>query len=159
MECYPPSSLLECRGSLINPPHDVHDSLTEAILGQLHVSPQEGHSESPNNPHSADTAEAYANCNLLTDISLTQDSEEEQDAPSTSGHSVQSILKGLQPNREKPSKDRSMRFATGEMALDKEIPPEHDIITHQFWAVLSTDALVQVAKVFLLSQIIYISRC
>lgn len=62
---------------------------------------------------------------------------------------MNTLLKGIQPYHEKPSKDRSKRFATSDLPFNNEIPESHDVKLFQYWT----------AKVFLLSQIIYLSKC
>ena len=90
----------------------------------------------------ADIEQAYAN--YVTDGLITL---EGTGNPTT--NSMNTLLKGIQPYREKPSKDRSKRFATSDLPFNNEIPESHDFKLFQYWT----------AKVFLLSQIIYLSEC
>ena len=48
---------------------------------------------------------------------------------------VTSLLKDLQPHREWPSKDRSKRFATGDMPSDVDVPEHHDLREFDYWAI------------------------
>ena len=97
----------------------------------------------------ADIEQAYAN--YVTDGLATLD-----DDPST--NSVNSLLKGIQPYREKPSKDRSKRFATNDLPFDSDTPESHDVQVFQYWTVFPTIKSVRSAKVFLLGQVIYLSE-
>lgn len=89
----------------------------------------------------------------MTDVSYC----DVNDNTSTTTASVSTLLTGLQPYREKPSKDRSKRFATGNLPFDKDIPESHDIQKYQYWSLLPNKS-IRPAKVFLLGQIIYISE-
>ena len=78
------------------------------------------------------------------------------DDPDTS--SVNTLLKGMQPYREKPSKDRSRCFATGDLPFNSDTPESHDVQVFQYWIVFPTNKLMRAAKVFLLGQVIYLSE-
>ncbi len=67
-------------------------------------------------------------------------------------------LKQAQPYRERPSKDRSRRFMVGELPLDHVVNDEHNLITNQFWTIHPSNTVLQSAKVFLLSHILYIAE-
>ena len=69
-----------------------------------------------------DTDSAHAN--FITDICA------EDDQP-VSRKNIRSILKGLQPYRERPSKDRSRRFIAGDLPFDQSVPSEHDLYNYQ----------------------------
>ena len=97
-------------------------------------------------------AEAYAN--LLTDTSL----DEIQNECTVSAKQVQSMLKDLQPYREKPSKDRSKRFAAGELPLNAEVDTSYDVQNYQYWTIYPNNPAIKSANVFILSQIIHISE-
>lgn len=134
-------------------PTSVHDSLIEAVLPACDDTAREVLA------CEEDTAEAYANLIIDTDINHREsDTSSEHDTPSESRQDTHVLLKALQPYREKPSKDLSKRFAAGEIALDKAIPSEHDVATQQIWTIFPTNPLMRKAKVFLLGQIIYISE-
>lgn len=64
------------------------------------------------------------------------------------------LLKGLQPHREAPNKNRGKRFAAGEIISDK---PLHilgnNVEELQFWTVHPTSQVLRKAKVFLLGRI------
>ena len=64
------------------------------------------------------------------------------------------LLKGLQPQREVPSKDRGKRFAAGDLAGNKPLHiPGNEVQELQFWTVFPTSQALRNAKVFLLGQI------
>lgn len=65
------------------------------------------------------------------------------------------LLKDLQPHREKPSKDRSRRFAAGELYADKQIPDDHDVTQLSFWTNYPSKHAVRDVKC-LLGQVICI---
>lgn len=52
-------------------------------------------------------------------------------APSASA-SFNMLLTGLQPYREKPSKDRAKRFVTAKLLFDKETPNSDNIRKYQY---------------------------
>ena len=133
-----------------------HDKLITCILGPLPNSPPASPPNSTSDQLSqADTDEAYAN--LITDLSPITNPE--SPVPTNKKTTVvQSLLKGMQPYREKPSKDRSRRFAAGQIPFDKEPAVEHNVKCHDFWAIFPTDKIVKSAKVFLLGQLLYISE-
>ena len=78
------------------------------------------------------------------------------DNPDTSF--VNTLLKGMQPYREKPSKDRSRRFATGDLKFDSNTPESPDVQVFQYWIVFPTNKLMHAAKVFLHGQVVYLSE-
>ena len=63
------------------------------------------------------------------------------------------LLKDLQPYREKPSKDQLKWCAVGELHADKQLPEDYDIREHSYWTVYPKKA-VKDAKYFLLRQIV-----
>ena len=70
-----------------------------------------------------------------------------------------SILRDLQPHREHPSKDRSKRFAAGDLHRDAAIPENHDdVVEFHYWAVMPLTKLLKAAKVFILGQVVYLSN-
>ena len=89
------------------------DNQIDKVLGSETIVPN------PNSTQShftnSDIAEAYAN--FITDVAVT----ESDDVLPPSPKRVQMCLKDLQPYREKPSKDRSKRFAVGDLPLTSEI--------------------------------------
>ena len=119
------------------------DSIISPIVGPITES-------SLNNTHTRpDVEQAYAN--YVTDVSYDMD-----DSTRTTPTSVSKLVSGLQPYREKPSKDRTKCFATGNLPFDRDIPESHDR-KHQHWSLLPNKA-IRSAKVFLLCQIMYISE-
>ena len=86
----------------------------------------------------------HALANLITDINLTDQSSLSEDDPVSNGSierdgrkvKVASLLKNLQLYREQPSKDRSKRFAAGDMQGNMAVPEHHDLVEFQYWAVL-----------------------
>lgn len=71
---------------------------------------------------------------------------------------VTSLIKDLQPHREKPSKDRAKIFATGDIASDLPVPDHHDLQEFQYWAILPLVNELRAAKLFIVGQIVYISE-
>jgi len=64
------------------------------------------------------------------------------------------LLKGLQPHREVPNKNRGKRFAAGDIAGDRPLhEPGNSIEELQFWLVNPVSQTLQKAKVFLLGRI------
>ena len=64
------------------------------------------------------------------------------------------LLKGLQPQREIPNKNRGKRFAAGELVTNKPLHIEgNDVEELQFWTVYPTPQAFKKAKVFLLGRI------
>ena len=64
------------------------------------------------------------------------------------------LLKDLQPHREKPSKDQLKWCAVGELHADKQLPEDHDVREHSYWTVYPSKKAVKYAKYFLLRQIV-----
>ena len=124
------------------------DCLIDRILGPSNTVPV----THPDDQNGSNIADAYAN--LLTDTSL----DEIQDECTVSAKQVQSMLKDLQPYREKPSKDRSKRFAAGELPLNAEVDTSYDIQNYQYWTIYPNNPAIKSANVFILSQIIHISE-
>ena len=97
----------------------------------------------------ADIEQAYANYVMDGVVTIGDD-------PDTK--SVNTLLKGMQPYREKPSKDRSRRFATGDLKFDSNTPESPDVQEVQYWTVFPTNKLMHAAKVFLHGQVVYLSE-
>ena len=95
------------------------DILVEKILGSTTNTTSASNADSTQLTY-PDIAEAYAN--FLTDVTVM----ECDDITSPSSKQVNTFLKDLQPYREKPSKDRSRRFAAGDLPLNSEA--EHHMI-------------------------------
>ena len=127
---------------------DLQDAM-DSILGPAPEVPLPSPSQDEYTLTNADIEQAYAN--YVTDGLVTLD-----DDPSI--NSVNTLLKGIQPYREKPSKDRSKRFAAGNLPFDTEVLESHDVQIYQYWTVLPTNKFVRSANVFLLGQIIYLSE-
>ena len=72
-------------------------------------------------------AQAYTN--YLNDILP------EADTSACSSTISNTHIKCLQPHRERPSKDRSKRFAAGDLPLDSIPSSLHDLWLYQFWTV------------------------
>ena len=68
---------------------------------------------------------------------------------------IRSVLKGLQPYREKPSKDRSKRF---DIPFNSTISEEHNLVNYSYWCINCMTSSLQSAKVFLLGQILCIPQ-
>ena len=71
-----------------------------------------------------------------------------------------SYLRGLQPQREKPSKDRSRRFAAGGLRGNEGLPidDDHQLQEFQFWMLFPNSTSYRNAKIFLLGQIVVLLR-
>ena len=65
------------------------------------------------------------------------------------------LLKGLQPHKEAPNKNRGKRFAAGEISSDRPLlhMPGNSIEELQFWSVYPTSQALRKARVFLLGRI------
>ena len=64
------------------------------------------------------------------------------------------LLKGLQPHREVPNKNRGKRFAAGEIISDRPLHVLGNSIEElQFWSVYPTSQALRKARVFLLGRI------
>lgn len=121
----------------------LHDKLISFLLGPV---PQPCASNTSEEP---ELASAFAN--LLTDLTVSDDDQ------LVSKRNVRKVLKGLQPYREKPSKDRAKRFAAGELPLNSPISEEHDLLLYSYWCVRCTTCL-ESAKLFLLGQVLCITQ-
>ena len=67
---------------------------------------------------------------------------------------VTSVLSSLQPQREKPSKDRGKRFAAGALIFNKTVAADDTSVSEfQFWTLNPNSAGLRAAKIFLLGQI------
>ena len=64
------------------------------------------------------------------------------------------LLKGMQPYRERPSKDRRKRFWVSNIYGDSSVPDSHDVCTYQFWAIIPQNRMIAKAKCFVLEQIV-----
>ena len=145
------------------PNEDIFMKPIEAELGPIQEIPVP--ESSIVNPHE-ESHQALAN--LLVDTHLISYQDTHLSTPSTSkgllpspsGVSVHvtSLLKDLQPQREKPSKDRARRFAAGDMPSDVCIPTEDEVQEFQYWALNPEKKALQKAKVFLLGRIIVILK-
>ena len=95
---------------------DEIDSVISSILGPIHTTESVDTSSSVHSMP-ADIEQAYGN--FVTDVSL--DSDDNSSITCTTKE-VSKLLTGMQPFRERPSKDRWKRFATGDLPFDKQIP-------------------------------------
>ena len=121
----------------------LHDQLIDSSLGPLTQPSAVNVSVDP------ELASVYAN--LLTDLVLNNDEP-------ILRKNIRSVLKGLQPYREKPSKDRSKRFAAGDIPFNSTISEEHDLVNYSYWCIKCMTSSLQSAKVFLLGQVLFISQ-
>jgi len=118
-------------------------------------------------PQSSDYQQALAN--LLLDISPVS-SESTGISPDTTSScatvnsgkivcdgkplSVTSLLRGLQPHREKPSKDRGKRFAAGELSGNLPLHIDgNEVEVLQYWTLFPSSQALKTAQIFLLGQI------
>ena len=88
-------------------------------------------------------------CNLLMDIDL-----ERYDGAINPTKHASTVLKHLQPYREKPSKDRGKRFHCGSLYGDAEKPENHDIELFEFWAIKPTSKVLCRAHFFSLDKLL-----
>ena len=124
------------------------------------VSNEETESSNSPNPNSTpDTHQALAN--YLVDIMpLTIDKDQSLSYKGKvfnfEGEQIRAttLLKGLQPNREAPNKNRGKRFATGEISSNKPLHVSGNSIEElQFWSVHPTSQALRKARIFLLGRI------
>ena len=129
--------------------------LIDAVLGKDPIS---GNSEPIRQDLAySDIAEAYAN--LITDVTVTESDQSSVDSSPLSPQRIHSLIKGMHPDRQRPSKDSSKRFAAGELPFSAAPDPAYDVKNHQYWAVHATERVLRNEKVVvLLSQIVYISE-
>ena len=89
------------------------------------------------------------NLRLLSDVRITDTLPA---SPMLSQASTtKCLLKGMQPYRERPSKDRRKRFC---VSGDSSVPDSHDVCTYQFWAITPQNKMIAKAKCFVLGQIV-----
>lgn len=150
-----PSELKVLSKSAQIPSTDTSNVVDQLIKARLGPTPDP-------DTHGENNSEQYqqAIANLITDINITDQNATvahgcvEQNGRKTK---VASILRDLQPHRERPSKDRATRFAAGDMLRDMAIPEIHNIIEFQYWAILPLQKNLKAAKVFVLGQIVFVS--
>ncbi len=120
-----------------------HEELISTLLGPVvNTTPANDYNVLP------ETNSAYAN--LITDIST-------DDAEVLLEKKIRSVLKGLQPYRERPSKDRSTRFAAGQLAFNQTPSHENNVANYSYWCIKPLNSNLS-AGVFLLGQIVYICQ-
>lgn len=128
-----------------------YNNLMELILG-----PKPAHETHPCNsnaqsPTDHDVNEASANLIMdMEDISSDTATVRTPDIPT--------LLKNSQPYRERPSKDRSRRFIVNDLPFNTLPDCEHDIAKEQFWTIFPSESALRSAKLFLLSNISFISE-
>ena len=143
-------------GSTANLPEDIHSKLIEHVLGPIRDK------ESDGTKANFDVHEEVqqAASTLIADMTIEPrvDVEIKGQVIEVEGTkvSVTTILKDLQPHCEHPSKDRSKRFAAGDLFADKEIPSEHNIAEYQYWAIYPGNKYLCNMRTFLLGQILCI---
>jgi len=141
--------------------HDVNivmgDFISDIITRELGISG----SELPNPDNSIPDESNQALANYLVDI-MPSTIDKDQSLPykgkvfDSKGEQIRAttLLKGLQPHREAPSKNRGKRFAAGEIISDKPLYVlGNNIEELQFWSVYPTSQVLRKAKVFLLGRI------
>ena len=133
-------------------------TLDEPLNG---VNDQSQNSEESLLEHENEHRQALAN--MLLDVAISDDSESNDNATTslfTKGklmchnkavHAT-SILKGLQPQWQKPSKDRGKRFAAGDLLGNRQTN-ENEIQELQFWTLYPQSKVLKSAKLFLLGKI------
>ena len=132
---------------------NLFERLITSVLGPISNVTNANNDSSQNQTATADVGTAIAN--LLSDISLCS-SDEDVPQVDTRGN-VTKALKLLQPHRERPSKDRSKRFAAGELHGDKVPHIDHDVIEFDYWLIQSPVTAVRESKLFLLGQILFMT--
>ena len=70
---------------------------------------------------------------------------------------VNQVLKCLQPHREQPSKDRSKRFAAGDLPGDRIPHEQHNVRDIDYWLIMPSVSLHGKAKCFLLVQVLFMT--
>ena len=135
------------------------DFISDAITKELGVTGPGTESYSPDNSIPDDSNQALAN--YLVDITPST-VDKDQSLPykgkvfDSKGEQIRAItlLKGLQPHREVPNKNRGKRFAAGEIVSDKPLHVLGNSIEElQFWSVHPTLQALRKAKIFLLGRI------
>ena len=98
--------------------------------------------------------------NMLLDVAISDDNDNATTSLFTKGKLIcynkavhaTSILKGLQPQREKPSKDKGKHFAAGDLLGNRQTT-ENETQELQFWTLYPQSKVLNSAKLFLLGQI------
>ena len=135
------------------------DFISDLITRELGVSSSETELSNPSNSIPDDSNQALAN--YLVDIMpLTIDKDQSLSYKGkvfdSQGEQIRAttLLKGLQPHREAPNKNRGKRFAAGEISSDRPLHmPGNSIEELQFWSVYPTSQALRKARVFLLGRI------
>ena len=83
-------------------------------------------------------------CNLISDVNM--DTIDQHSA------NASSLLRDLQPHKEKPSKDRSRRFHCGGLFGDQATPANHDVSSFDFWAIHPSKNLLRKLRYFLIGK-------
>ena len=142
---------------------DTDTLVTQIISARLGPTPQ----QDPVSNGQCDQEYCHALANFITDIDISDCSSRSPDDTQVSHGSLErdgitkkvvSLLKDLQPHRERPSKDRSKRFAAGNRPSDMSKPEHHDLQEFDYWIVLPIQKQLQAAEVFILGQVVYISE-
>ena len=145
-----------------NQPVDTESIISQIVLARLGPAQENNYTQ-----ESGSDEYHLALSHLITDINITDFyAGETSDQTVVEGcvdcngerKHVSSLLKDLQPHRERPSKDRAKRFAAGDISSDQPIPAHHDLQEFQYWATLPMKTELQAAKVFVLGQVVYISE-
>ena len=156
--------LITERSQQVNiPGEEAYGTLINHLLGPVPASDNDTSATSASDTESEHT-EGYDEAlgTLVTDISLQNNYtgtlnsgrlQTDETGQSTSQVCVSTLLKDLQPHREKPSKDQdwSRRFAAGELYTDEQIPDDH-VTELSFWTIYPSKQAVRDAKCFLLGQ-------
>ena len=109
--------------------------------------------QSPSNTPLQEEEYREALANMLIDIELPGISNTSTVRDISNTSTVRSVLRGLQPQREVPNKNRGKRFATGELAANVSNIAGHSVEEFQFWTVYPTSSGLVDAKIFLLAQV------
>ena len=160
-------NLIKELGQNINvPEEDVYERLIEHVLGPIPVLDNDSVASSSSSDKQQTMGYEESLGSLVSDISLqavypgTVNQGQLQECTSSDGADnsnskvcVSKLLKDLQPHREKPSKDRSRRFAAGELHADKQLPEDHSVREHSFWTVYPSKQVLRDVKVFSLGEV------
>ena len=84
-------------------------------------------------------------CNLISDVNM--DTIDQHSA------NASSLLRDLQPHKEKPSKDRRRRFHGGGLYGDQATPANHGVSSFDFWAIHPSKNLLRKLRYSLIGKI------
>lgn len=107
---------------------DTKSAVEQIISSRLGPIPDSGDSVELTQLSQQSEEYEQALANLITDINQDYRVSNGVIEHNNKKTKVTSILRDLQPHREHPSKDRSKRFAAGDLQRDAAIPENHDVV-------------------------------